>query len=154
MKKAEIIGELINTQKRNLGNLKTSLETVRREAREAPGANVSHSDTSKFQQSNLALGIQGRINEIEFILRFLGNLSTDKRDEIVVGSLFAVENQSCKENNYYLLVSIGGGETFAISDRTIMTISAQAPLAIALIGKKAGYKVNFRGDDLKVVEVQ
>lgn len=154
MQKMDLIKEAIKLQEKNISNLKKSLEVTRGEAADAPGANVSHSDTSKFQQSNLALGIQKRIDEAERVLLLMRSLPETKFDTVLVGSFFTIENQSDKETTYYLFTSDGGGETFVVDGKEITTISVGAPLSQVMIGQKVGHKVNFRGCNLKITDIQ
>jgi len=153
MKKIEAVENAIRSQESNLANMKQSLETVKKEAQDAPGANVSHSDTSKFQQSNLALGIQDRIASAEHVLGLLRGLPKEELDIIAAGSLFALEDEN-KEIMYYFFVLTGGGDILNVDGTEITTISAGAPLVRGLMGKKVGDRICFRGRELKVVEVQ
>jgi len=58
MDKKKIIEEYLKFLDEKVKNTEKSLKSVRKDAIDAPGSNVSHSDTSKFQLSNVALGIE------------------------------------------------------------------------------------------------
>lgn len=154
MEKAEVLRICIKTQEEKIKNLRQSLENTRQSAADAPGSNVSHSDTTKFQLSNLALGIQKRLTETNLALNQLRQIKPTASDSIFVGTLFTLKNIGDKKVSRYLLIPKDGGISFNVKGREIASMSIEAPLAQAVMGKQKGDKINFRGKVLEIIEVQ
>lgn len=157
MKKEEALEACIKHQKKNIEDLEKSLERVRQCAREAPGHNVSHSDTSKFQYSNLGLGIEKRYIEAKKALNLLEISFNDfsKRFTVIrVGSLFGLRDIGSGEINYYLLIPVGGGYKFEVDGKIVISISNKAPLARLTIGKEEGDEIEFREKTFEIVGMQ
>ena len=94
MKKEEVLEVCIEREKKRIEELEQSLEITRKDAIDAPGSNVSHSDTSKFQGSNLALGIQKRLEESKVVLNYFKSLPIVKKEVISVGAFFRLKDVS------------------------------------------------------------
>jgi hypothetical protein len=151
MEKKEVIDATIKIFTEKINNLNFSLEDVRNRARDAPGHNVSHSDTSKFQLSNLALGIEKQVLEYKEILEQLKNLSLDPTDKISIGSLFTLCNAKNNEEKIFIMLYQGGGEKVTIGDVKVTTLSVVAPIAQACLNKEIDDEVN---STFKIVEIQ
>lgn len=154
MDKKQVLKACIEKYEKRITDLEQSFETTKKHVIEAPGSNVSHSDTSKFQQSNLALGIQKRLIEVKLAFSQLRTLSPVANDAIFVGALFSLKNLDSGEITNYLLIPEGGGDLFDVDGEEVMSISAGAPLTEAIMGKKKGDRVNFRDRVLEITEVQ
>jgi len=154
IRKEDVLNSLIKKQERMIEDLEKSYADTKQSAIDAPGSNVSHSDTTKFQLSNLVLGLERRVFEAKTALSLLRSLSIKTESVICVGSLFAVKNLSNKKNTIYLLVSAAGGEFFEVGGEEILSISKEAPIAEAVMGLKKGDKIEFRGKTLEIIGVQ
>ena len=154
MNKKEVIEVVAKVFTDKIGGLKSSLEGTRDRARNAPGHNVSHSDTSRFQLSNLALGIERQILEYEEILRQIKNISLEPTDKIFVGSLFVLCDTENDEERKFLMLYQGGGEKIIVDDVEITTLSVTAPIAQACLGKETDDEVKYRNNTFKVIEIQ
>jgi len=154
IKKEDVLASLIKEQEKRIEDSEKSYESTRQNAIDAPGSNVSHSDTTKFQLSNLVLGLERRILEAKTVLSLLKSLPIKAESIIRVGSLFTIRNLSSKANIIYLLVPVAGGEFFKVGDEEILSISVEAPLAEEVIGLERGDKIEFRGDTLEIIDVQ
>jgi len=154
--KKEILEAFIKAGEEKIRQLKISLKRTQQTARESPGSNVSHSDTMKFQSSNLALGIQKRILEAHEALISLKKISPyDAGREIVTeGSIVGLKNTDTDEVIVYLIVIRGGGEFIEINKQKILSISITTPLFSAIRGKKKGDKLFFNGKNLEIISVQ
>ncbi len=135
------------------------LETTRKGARDAPGSNESHSDTSKFNLSSLAVGVETQLNSAREAhacclqtMRALGLIP--KTNTIGPASLFTIENTSNHQETVFILLAKGGGETVKIDGIEITSITSSAPIARAFIDKKEGEEIVFAGTKYKISKVE
>ncbi|MBU4204632.1 GreA/GreB family elongation factor [Patescibacteria group bacterium] len=155
LEKRKVLEACIKICEEKIENLKQSLESTQRSAVDAVSSRVSWSDTSKFQLSNLALGIERRIIEARLALSYLQYVGLIFTDTICMGALFGLRDVNSGKINHYLLIFEGGGDSFKIDDEEIMAISETAPLAQAVMGKRKGDRVtNRRGRTFEIIEVQ
>jgi len=154
MRKEDVLTSLIKEQEKRVEDLEKSCAKTKQDAIDAPGSNVSHSDTTKFQLSNLVLGLERRLLEAKTALSLLKSLPVRTESVIRVGSLFTLKNLSSGKNTNYLLVSIAGGECFEVGKEEILSISEDAPLVKEIIGMEKGDKVEFREKSFEIIDVQ
>ena len=154
MEKKKVIDAVIIIFTEKINNLNSSLEDTKNRARDAPGHNVSHSDTSKFQLSNLALGIEKQVLEYKQILEQLKDLSLKPADKIFIGSLFTLYNTEDNEEKTFIMLYQGGGEKIIIGDVEIITLSVAAPIAQACLNKEIDDEVKYRNSTFEVAEIQ
>lgn len=130
------------------------LEDTRKRAQTAPGSNVSHSDTSKFNISNLALGIEVQLNLAREAFAYLHELrhSHYEGEKIAVGSLFVIVDDNGKKLTFILLIK-GGGEKVSIGGTEITSVTYGAPIAKIFVGKKVGDHALFNKKTYIVVQV-
>ncbi len=150
--KKMVVDSLISLFEEKIQKLTRSLEDIRERARDAPGSNVSHSDTSKSQLSDLAHSLEKQFEEPKEVLNFLKNLKVMDRESVVVGALFTLADKSGGYNHYFLL-PCGGGDLVAVNDEEVMAVSVASPLVGAVKGKKRGDEINFRSSALVVKNV-
>ncbi len=154
MKKEEVIKAVAKVFTDKISELKSSLEGTRDRARDAPGHNVSHSDTSRFQLSNLALGIERQVVEYEEILKQIKGVSLEPADKISVGSLFILCDTGNDEERNFLMLYQGGGEKIIVDGVEITTLSVTAPIAQVCLGKEIDDEVKYRNTTFGVTEIQ
>jgi len=154
MKKKTVVEAYIRTKEENIKGLQQALESIRQDVIDAPGSNVSHSDTSRFQHSNLALEHERRLIDAERSLGMFKAVPQASFTSIFVGSFFVLMNKKTGEQSFYLLIPEGGGDWFEADGIEVLSISEEGPLAQALRGKEKGDKVTFRDRTLEVVDVQ
>jgi len=153
MEKKDVIAAIEKVFTDKVSSLNSTLGSTKDMARDAPGHNVSHSDTSKFQLSNLALGIQKQILDYQRILGQLKSLSTSPGARIGIGSLFILSDVESNEQKIFMMLSEGGGEKITVDGNEIMTLSVTAPLARACFGKEVGNEVAFKDNSFEVSEI-
>ena len=156
LNKREVLENFIRIQEERIKQMEASLGKTQRDARESPGSNVSHSDTMKFQFSNLALGIQKRISEANEAIRSLRQITIEQKTVgvIVGGSLIGLKNTDTDEVIFYMFIPEKGGELVEIDGQKIMSVSVTAPLFNAVRGKKKGDELDFKGKTIEIIEVQ
>lgn len=151
MNKADVVMAFVAYKQEAIKKLEKTLEGIKREIIDAPGAMQSHSDTSKFQSGNIAAGVDGSLAQAKDALSWAQRLFAIQLDEIAAGCFFTVKGD---ETMHFLLLPSGGGDSFQVDGNEVATISRQAPLVASLLGQKKGYSVTFRGRKIEVIDVQ
>lgn len=130
----------------------TVLEETRKFANDSPSANESHSDTSRYQLGQLALGQDLRLKEKEEALKILKNLQIFPQEKIVIGSVFSLRGKDKKSRSYFMF---NGAQGINVElDGTVITaVSAQSPLGTSVLGKKKGERVAFAAFEGEVTAV-
>lgn len=154
MKKKDVIAAIEKVFTDKVNSLNSTLGNTEDMARDAPGHNVSHSDTSKFQLSNLALGIQKQILDYQRILGQLKSLPASSSAKIGIGSLFTLSDSESNEQKIFMMLSEGGGEKITVDGNEITTLSITAPLARTCFNKEVGDEVVFKENSFEVIETQ
>lgn len=153
IEKATVVQKFIESLEENLNTLQHALDETRRGAIEAPGSNVTHSDTSKSRLSDVALGLEGRVREVNGALVSLRYpISTVSR--ITIGALVGVEDIQSGEVSYYYVVRQAGGHTICIDEISVTSISAGAPFCRNLMNKEVGDDFEFQGKELQIEFVE
>lgn len=155
MKKKEVIDAVVKVFMDKVKQLNLTLQSTTDRARDAPGSNVSHSDTSKFQLSNLALGIKKQILAYQQIIGQLKSLSITPSVKIGIGSLFTLSDIESNEQKIFMMLSEGGGgEKIIVNEVEIITLSVTAPIARACFSKEINDEVRHKNNTFEVIEVQ
>lgn len=154
MEKRKVLKAFIEKQEKKIEDLKQSLEKTQQGARDAVGSMQSWSDTTKFQLSNLALGLEKRVREAGEALSLLKGISENPNDAISIGSFFTLRD--IKSGNYtnYFLIPQAGGEWLEIDGEEVLSISEEAPLIESVIGRRKGDKIEFRDRSFEVINLQ
>ena len=156
LEKRNVLETFIKAQEEKIERLKQSSKSTQQSAREAVGSMVSWSDTTKFQQSNLALRLKIRVEEIREKIKLLKSLvfNLAPTNTISIGALFSLRDINTGEVITYFLVQRGEGDFVEIDGQEVIFISVTAPIVKVVIGKKKSDMVSFRDRVLEIVEVQ
>ncbi len=154
LKKRKVLEACIKTYEEKIENLKQSLERTKRGAMDAISSRKSWSDTTKFQESNLALALEKCLIQSQNALSLLKALPLTDFSTISVGCFFIIRDIITNETANYLLIHEGGGDSFDVDGEKIMSISAGVPLTTVLMGKKKGDKATFKDRILEIIEIQ
>jgi transcription elongation GreA/GreB family factor len=153
MDKQIVIDAFVTFFRGKVENMAKRLEGTRDVARAAPGSNVSHSDTSKHQLSELALGIDVVLSDYQLALNYMQALPRTTIASIATGTLFTLYDTGNDEYDYYLLVTKGGGESVEVDEIRITTLSSDSPLAKLCFGKRTGEVVIINHNVFRVTEI-
>lgn len=160
MDKKLVLQSFIKEQEEKLEQLTEALNGTRRDVQDAPGSNVSHSDTMKSQHSNLALGIEKSMIDARRTLAVLNSLLIELEnspvvfDRICEGAFFVLKNTKSGKENAYLAVSDGGGASVEVDGKRVVAVSMSAPIIDVVIDKRKGDKVSIREKNLEIIDVQ
>jgi len=126
----------------------TKQEKVKFEAEkasdEAPGRNEARYDTSKDDFARMAETINKQIQETQKRLVLLE--SKDFASKLICLS-------DGKDDKWYFLSDLPGGEKVLVTDQEIVTLNPSSPLGKLLVGCVVNQTVSFAEKDLKIIEV-
>lgn len=151
--KQQAVAALDSLMAENIRRLEASLADTRDRARDAPGANQSHSDTSKVQLSTVAEGLEAQVIEMRTICGGLKSVRINPpADSVLVGSLFTTQNGS-GDVDTYLLLAKARGDSVCVGGVEVTSISIASPVGRVFLNKKKGDHVRFQGAEFTVVHV-
>ena len=160
MIKQELLLNVIEQLTQEVKRVEQNLTEVKKAAAEAPGAMQSHSDTTKFQMSQLAGKIQNSINEKISALSVLQKMAHSDfcldSEKIQIGSLVETLNEN-REQEFYFILPVGAGIKIINNTKTILIITPQTPLGATLMGKRGEemikLQIGHRERELLIVSV-
>jgi transcription elongation GreA/GreB family factor len=150
--KKQVLEQLIERLKTNLESLTSSRNKTRDLAKDAPSANQSHSDTSKFQLSNVQLGLESARIETEQAISLLKQIQIHNCDKVTLGAVFTIRDIDGNEKRYFL-VSAAGGEILDLNGQNIASITPSAPIARACSKKNEGDTFEFQGKEFEITNI-
>jgi transcription elongation GreA/GreB family factor len=152
--KEKVIKKFTECFEERFQSMGSSLADIREAMREAPGSNIEHLDTSKFDLNNISVALNNEVLRVGEALDYFKSLPVMQKNKTVThGSLVTLCDP--EDNDwYYSLVEKGGGETIEIEGIPISSLSLTAPLARACLGKQAGDQMQCNGRKYKIVEVR
>ncbi len=152
--KKQVLQKLIEKIKTKLEALVESRDKAREMAEDSPGANQSHSDTSKFQLSNVQLGLESlRIDTKRTIVQ-LEQMPINVSDKVRLGAMFTIHEISGEsKDRTYFLVPAGGGEIITMGDINITAITPGTPIAKICLQKEDYDTVVFQDKEFKIINV-
>ncbi len=141
-----MIEKVIEALRKDKKSAEIGLASARRGAKEAPSAMEFHSDTTRSQMQHLAESLEKDIREKEEGIAALQTMKDDfgsiSNDSVRSGSLVSVSDDTGQEFLYFILPA-GGSIKLKDGASEIAVVSATAPLARSLIGKRAGETALF-----------
>ena len=153
IRKAAVVQNFIELLEEHRRSIQHALDETQCGARDAPGSNVTHSDTSKSRLSDVALGLERRVIEINKALAALAYpLLTTSR--VTIGALVGVRDVQSNQIDCYYIVRQGGGNTVNVDEMTITSISVGAPFCRSLMDKEAGDDVEYQEKELQIEFVE
>ena len=151
--KATIIEKFIGFLEDHLKEVEHALSETQRGARDAPGSNVTHSDTSKSRLSDVALGLQKRVLELNEARAAFNNMSP-KMSRVGVGAFVGIKNPVTDEMRYYFIVPKSGGYKIEADTISVTSISIGAPFCRLLISKEVGDEIMFQGKEFEIEMIE
>lgn len=120
--------------------------------RDAPGSNVTRSDTSRFQYGNQHLGQQ---LVLEATRECMASLEDGERKSDIVrpGALVCLEDDQGVVS-WFLILRKASALIVNIEGVAVTAISIETPLSKAMIDKVLGDEVEFRDKVFSVVDVR
>jgi len=152
--KKQGLQQLLEQLETSVKALTKSRDDTREMAKDAPSANQSHSDTSKFQLSNLQLSLDASRLETEKTIFLLQKTPLNRCDKIALGAIFTIREVASESmGETYFLVSAGGGEEITLENINVVSITPGAPLVRACLHKNKGDTFVFMGKKFEITSI-
>ncbi|MEQ8909128.1 MAG: hypothetical protein RIC95_08040 [Vicingaceae bacterium] len=103
-------------------------------------------ETSREMMKQSRDQMEGQLGQYQKQIHQLKSLAQRKSQVVQAGSWVKTKKQS-----FFFGIALG---RISLHNQTIFVVSAQAPLAIAFLGKKEGDKVSFRGEEYHIKSIQ
>ncbi len=144
MDKKDFIEQVVILMEGESEKIKSSFESSRKAAIEAPGAMQSKSDTTKSQMSVLAGNFHDSFLKLQSSIAAIKRIDVSKKYERVgVGAIVLVQEGKTKAY-YFVMPPDSGSHEVQYGDGKVCTISLNSPIAQALVRKKAGEQIKFQ----------
>ena len=154
-KKQNILNAYIKKQKTRIKELEDSFKSTKKKEVEAPTGMQSWSDTTRFQEGELASKTEEQIAVAKRALDRAKLVDIGSKDCISVGSLFTLKDKNNdKVSTYFLICEECVSDIIDTEEGGIMFVSASSPLGKVLAGKKNGDVTDYKGKCLEVTGVQ
>ncbi len=152
MDKKSVVGEYSLLLQQLLASQEATLKETESIVRDAPGSNVTRSDTSRFQYGNQHLGQQMLVDATR---EYVASLREAERkcDSVRTGALVCLEDEQ-GFSSWYLVLQKANAQVVKSSEQNVTVISIEAPLARSLIGKAIDDEVEFRGNIFVLTDIQ
>lgn len=142
--KKALISLVITSVEKKIENLEESINHTNDGINDAPGANQSHSDTTKSQLTPV---LETAVKSYEILMEDLKRLKSFSRTkeitngEITLGALVVVKKQHNQDR--YIILPGGSGVKVVFENNTYICITPTSPLTKLLIGKKVGSMIHL-----------
>ena len=138
-----------------LTDAKTNIEKATARMVDAPGAMVSHHDTSKVETGWLIDGLNKRAQLIVDAIKTIAKITVDTRTreakKVSAGLLITLREG--KKETCYVIMPNGEGRKLVIEDQEVIFVNPSAPLATQLLGKEIGEVVELGKRELEVFDI-
>jgi hypothetical protein len=142
--KSEILKQVVINVRENLYDVKESAKGTKERANDAPGAMVSHSDTSKTQLDTLAAGLKMRVYDLETELKNLETFTIQENSNVSMGALVELEDVHEEISKHCYILPAGAGNTIETEGGLVNVITASAPLFNVMKGLEKDSEFYFK----------
>ncbi|MBU3934869.1 hypothetical protein KKC00_02840 [Patescibacteria group bacterium] len=153
VEKQKVLEAYLSGLDKKIRETEKALDSIYEGVYTAPKPSESHSDTTRSQQSKLAIETERRLSSLKSTRAAAGQIFLQKVICPTVGALIAIEDIGFREIEYYFVVPGQGGESLFLDKTEIMFISLQSPILEAVSGTKEGDSFDFRGRKLRLVAI-
>ena len=159
MDRITVFEAVLNAVKSQLERLEQAVETQHKVIDTTPGPTQSHSDTSRFQESEVVQEMTKSLEELRQVWSelnfFRADIKPTSSQIASVGSVVIIDSSG--SSDIYMILPCGGGTEITVEDgKTVSVITQNSPLALAIIGKTKGAEFELRTKTvrkLKLLEV-
>lgn len=153
MNKQDIVKTYLEHLDKKIEKNQKALDSLYEGVYSAPGPSQSHSDTTRFQQSNIASNADARLAFLRKIRTIIAMTFLKESQSVEIGALVVVEDVAFKDKEYYFVVPDGGGESIEFEGVEVLFVSIRAPILEAVLKIKTGEFFEFRGRRLVLIEI-
>jgi len=154
MNKQKVLKAYIDFLDDKIEKTQGSLESIQKIINDAPTPSESHSDTTRFQQSQLASDTLCRLASLRQTRTLAASIPCESLDCPVAGALVVIQDKRSGEKEcYFIIPGQGGGESLSVDGLEIIPISFKAPILAPISGIRVGDTFKFRGRELILLEI-
>jgi len=151
--KQRVLSKIIENAEIEYSNQLKIVKEMVNTINESPTAMQSHSDQSRFLNSQVADSIDSKINALLLHINNAKNYRFTKQGTLAtIGSLVELKVNN-KENRNYMILPFLGGYECEMDGKSIYVISPKAPLALSIVNKTKESKFSFRGSEYIIEEI-
>lgn len=151
--KRRIFNKVINTLEELLCNASLASNTEIDVSADAPGKNEARYDSTREEMSYVYNAFAKKATELEALIMELNKFSLPRESqEVELGSL--VELQIGDIRQLLFIIPCAGGYKISSQLGAVMTISQQAPVFKAIIGKKIGDEIVLAGKTAIITSIK
>jgi len=153
-KKGKILDIVLDQISKQKKSIKDSITRCQNEIDEAPGPMVSHSDTTRYQVSQLVFNLSDHLAKLEQAEKIMRESSAQNNNKALsVGSIAELDVDG--KRIFIFIVPNGVGGLTIDGDIKISIVSERSPMAVSIIGKKVGdlsfFKINGKEKKIKIL---
>lgn len=143
MNKEIVIQKVVELLKQRVQGIERSIQQALQDAREAPSAMESHSDTSRSEKQRLAANFEQDKTKLAHVMKFVRTIDSSRALATVQnGSLIqAQENETI---TWYFMIPAQGGDHLTINNEVLITLSPDSLIGKSFMGKKQNDTVKFQ----------
>lgn len=153
MNKQDIVKTYLEHLDKKIEKSEKALNSLYEGVYSAPGPSQSHSDTTRFQQSNIASDTDVRLISLKKVRAIMATTLLRKSQSVEIGALIVIEDSVYKEREYYFVVPEQGGDSLDFDGIEIFFVSLQAPIIESISNAKQNDQFEFRGRRLILQEI-
>jgi len=143
MNKKTAILKILEALEKRLSKTDTSIQQALQDAREAPSAMESHSDTSRSEKQRLAANFEQDKTKLAHVMKFVRTIDSSRAHATVQnGSL--VQTQENETITWYFMIPAQGGDHLTINNEVLITLSPDSLIGKSFMGKKQNDTVKFQ----------
>jgi len=153
MDKQNVLRVYLESLDKKIEEVAGNLQSIYSNIDAAPTPSESHSDTTRSQLSQVALGISERLSSLKTTRAMTSSSSSSRLIRPTIGALIEVEDNRTKEKVYYFVVHGVGGESLLLDGSKVFSVSINAPILNPISKIKIGDTFEFRGRRLTLTEI-
>jgi hypothetical protein len=153
MDKQVVLNAYIDFLDKKVLDTENALKSIYKGVDTAPTPSESHSDTTRSQQSRVALETATRLSSLKTTRASMTVMQLKKSIVPEIGALIIVEDTAFKDREYYFVVPDGGGESIEFEETEVLFVSIQAPILEAVSKVKIRSSFEFRGRKLSLIAI-
>lgn len=153
MDKPFILSCVIEALRSEAERIEMSAAGTQREATEAPSPMESYSDKTKFEMQTMTGALRQASERIRRAITTLEGFTCPPAGGRIAAGTLAVTEETGQNHKWYFMLPEGAGITIPQGKETIIVITPQTPLGAALMGKRAGDAVEFKGTATRTLTI-
>ncbi len=143
MDKHSVTQKVIELLEQKVQDIERSIQQAIQDAREAPSAMESWSDSSRSEKQRLAANFEQDKIELSDVMKFIKTIDSNHPHTIIQnGSL--IQTQENETTIWYFIIPARGGDRIAIDNETLIALSPDSLIGKGFMDKKQNDTVKFK----------